>query len=419
MYKKLKKMIQYKLIKEKMMKGAYTMEYILMNKNKPLCKISIDSEQHFIIENILDVYAPKEAFPIGVDIVAGRPQRKSLAKWWAGRAIPGSRIGGSSFEQRYQVKLAALPFKNHGLSLSDQYWIKLSGSDIKWKDINFFDNDFSLEMGKALFDSSYVSTDLNYMSPDNTSDGMLPKKWLKDVSNRKTYLLKAGSGPFEQEPFNERIASKILNLLDVDEYIQHVDYRIINENGRYVCSCENFITPNTEFVTANNIRITKSLMDFNWQNQYDFFLKCCEPFFDVDKAKKAFDIMLAVDYIMCNYDRHYGNFGFIRDVENYKVISVAPIFDTGSSLWNKSTLYNIGKTFEAKAFCPTHDENAELITNYDLLDLGRLRDIDDLVKSVLQDNINLPVNRIDAIAKAVKMQVDKLQKIKDCEKLLY
>lgn len=36
---------------------------------------------------------------------------KSLAKWWASRAIPGSRIGGNSFEHRYRINLAALPFK--------------------------------------------------------------------------------------------------------------------------------------------------------------------------------------------------------------------------------------------------------------------------------------------------------------------
>ena len=95
------------------------MFYILMNKQIPLCKLQIDTLENFIIEDILEVYETA-AFPIGVDIVAGKPQKKSLAKWWASRAVPGSRVGGSSFEARYNVKLAALPFKNYGLSLSDQ-----------------------------------------------------------------------------------------------------------------------------------------------------------------------------------------------------------------------------------------------------------------------------------------------------------
>ena len=393
------------------------MEYILMNKNQPLCRLSIDTDNDYLINEILEVYtANKDAFPMGVYIINGKPEKQSLAKWWAGRAIPCSRIGINNFEQKYRIKSAMLPFKNYGLSLSDQYWIKPIDENIQWKDINFFNNNFSLEMGKALFDSSYISAELDYMSPDSTSDGMLPKKWIRDDITNKTYLIKAGSGPFEQEPFNERIASNILKLLNVENYVEYVKYNTINENGRYLCSCENFIDENTEFVTANSIRNTKSLMSVNWNNLYDFFLKCCEPFFDIAITKQALDIMLIIDYIVCNYDRHYGNFGFIKDVNNYKILKVAPIFDSGSSLWNRSTIATIGKNFEAKSFCPTHDENAKLITNYDLIDFNRLKDIDDLVKDILKDNKNLPLERIDLVAKATKEQVNKLQKIKDLQR---
>ena len=37
-----------------------------------------------------------------------------------------------------------------GLSLSDLYWVKEENLDINWKDINFFENDFSEDMGKLL-----------------------------------------------------------------------------------------------------------------------------------------------------------------------------------------------------------------------------------------------------------------------------
>ena len=75
------------------------MDYVLMNKNKPLCRLSIDME-NYVIDDILEVFNQK-AFPVGVDFIGGKPQKKSLAKWWAGRAIPGSRIGAASFERRY------------------------------------------------------------------------------------------------------------------------------------------------------------------------------------------------------------------------------------------------------------------------------------------------------------------------------
>lgn len=383
--------------------------YILMNKNWPLCKISIDTEEHFLIEKILDVYADKKFFPIGVDIIAGRPQKKSLAKWWASRAIPGSRIGGNSFEHRYRINLAALPFKNYGLSLSDQYWIKPVDETVQWQDINFFANEFSLDLGMALFDRSYTSANLDYMSPDSTSDGMLPKKWIRDMKTQQTFLLKAGSGPFEQEPFNEVIASKIFELLNVVPYVK---YQIIHENDRYLCSCANFITADTEFITANSMLSTKSVLTTPHKNNYDFFLQCCDAY-NIPRAKEIFDVMLAVDYILCNYDRHFGNFGFIRNLNNLAEIRPAPIFDTGSCLWHKATLNEIGRNFEARSFCSMQDENARLITHFDLLDLSKLIDIDDLIKNELQKNINLPERRIDLIAAAAKEQLRKLQNIKD------
>ncbi len=382
------------------------MFYILMNKQTPLCKLQIDTSDNFIIEDILEVYNTA-AFPIGVDIVAGKPQKKSLAKWWAGRAVPGSRVGGSSFEARYNVKLASLPFRNYGLSLSDQYWIKPCNEDVKWKDVNFFTNEFSLDVGNALFDSSYKSAQLDFMSPDNTSDGMLPKRWVRDEIAGKTILLKAGSGPFEQEPFNEHIASKICECLNV---ISYVDYKIVRDGDKYLSSCENFITTDTELVTASSIMQVLSPVTTKYANKYEFLLQCCKQF-DIPEVKETLDVMLTVDYLICNSDRHYGNFGFIRDVNTLQFTGVAPIYDNGTSLWNKDA--QVGKSFEAKAFCNNHDDNVKLITNWDLIDLSKLQDVDELVESVLIFDDYLSPKRIGDVAKAVKEQLKKLQKIKD------
>lgn len=60
-----------------------------------------------------------------------------------------------------------------GLSLSDHYWVKPAGSDMAWEDVNFFDNEFSDDIGDVLFGSVNRSIDFNYASPDNTSDGNL------------------------------------------------------------------------------------------------------------------------------------------------------------------------------------------------------------------------------------------------------
>ena len=98
--------------------------------------------------------------------------------------------------------------ENYGLSLSDQYWIRPDHSKIQWKDINFFENLFSEDVGSALFGGPFSG---NFMSPDNTSDGWLRKKWV--IQNQKRVLLKSGSGESQQEPLNEVLANMICDRL--------------------------------------------------------------------------------------------------------------------------------------------------------------------------------------------------------------
>jgi hypothetical protein len=43
--------------------------------------------------------------------------------------------------------------------------------------------------------------------------------------------------------------------------------------------------------------------------------------------------MLVVDYIICNWDRHWSNFGVLVNSETREWLRPAPLFDMGSSLW--------------------------------------------------------------------------------------
>ena len=74
--------------------------------------------------------------------------------------------------------------------------------------------------------------------------------------------------------------------------------------------------------------------------------------------------MFLFDYLINNADRHYGNFGFIRNVQTRKFLGMAPIFDNGNSLWylqlNKRMKL---KDQPAKPFCDTHAEQVMLLGN--------------------------------------------------------
>ena len=43
--------------------------------------------------------------------------------------------------------------------------------------------------------------------------------------------------------------------------------------------------------------------------------------------------MLVLDYIIANTDRHWNNFGVIRNADTRCYIDIAPIYDSGTSMW--------------------------------------------------------------------------------------
>ena len=59
----------------------------------------------------------------------------------------------------------------------------------------------------------------------------------------------------------------------------------------------------------------------------DYYKKLGDEHFD-----KLID-MFVFDAVVCNTDRHFGNFGVLVDNHTNTVIDNAPIFDNGLSLW--------------------------------------------------------------------------------------
>lgn len=222
------------------------MKYILMHKDIPVCEIEI-SDASFSIENVSKIYNP-EHIPLGLSENEKINLRK-FNKWYKGRSIPASRQGlANALDIIGVTHQDELILKCYGLSLSDQYWFKPNDVNLQWKDINFFDNDFSEDVGNALFGTPTKSDSFSLISPDNTSDGWLKKKWT--IIDGKRCLIKSGSAPFFQEPLNEKIASILQSRLN---YMPFVDYDLIFDDEQPLSVCENFITPQTELISAYSI----------------------------------------------------------------------------------------------------------------------------------------------------------------------
>jgi len=348
-----------------------------------------------------DIYDQRR-LPIGIGTHKAGIDRKAFNNWWLGRSIPASRDGLNDALQHIGISSPVLLLeKCCGLSLSDQYWISAKGSKLAWEDVNFFSNDFSKDMGEILFGREPDGHEhISMMSPDNTSDGWLRKKWV--IAGGKRLLMKGGSGPFQQEPYNEATACAIMRRLG----ISHVEYALTVDEGRPYSLCETFVTPQTELVPAWRVILTKKRP--NDHSMYNHYLACCEALCIPD-AKDALNKMLALDYIIANEDRHWNNFGFLRNADTLEWLGAAPIYDSGTSLWYNSL--RIGTGIKSKPFRTSHAEQIRLVDDLGWFDAGRLKGLDDEVIEILSASEDAAQNRSAAIAKAVMERSSQMERL--------
>lgn len=384
------------------------MKYILMHKNIPVAEIEIDDAVGVITEvsNVLE----KEHLPIGVihslrhkEIV----DRAALNHWWRGRSIPAGRMGISdALDSLGLYETGELLTKCFGLSLSDHYWVKPFESALTWEKVNFFDNDFSDDIGDVLLGTSRKVSDFNFLSPDNTSDGNLKKRW--KIINGKRCLLKSGSELFRQQPFNEVIASKIMERLGID----HVSYGIIWYENEPFSLCENFITKDMELISAH--RILQIRPKENHENEYLHYVNICREL-GIKDIVPDLDAMIVTDYLIANEDRHFNNFGLLRNADTLEWIGAAPIFDSGTSLWYNVAEKNIPYAdVKCKPFKKTHGEQLKLVSDFKRFDFSKLSGIEDEITKILLSEKSsnfIDESRAEIIAASVRKRIDHLQKM--------
>lgn len=376
------------------------MNYILMSKDIEILKFSYDSETHTVTK--IDRVMHPEYAPLGIMEYKTGITRKALNNWWKDRSIPASRSRLKEVMAEMDIHSSVeLLERCFGLSLSDQYWIKEERSEIEWKDVNFFENDFSEDMGKLLMGQMNYSDGLNVFSPDNSSDGNLKKKW--KIINHIRCLMKGGNSFNNQEPFNELVATKLYErILDQRDY---VPYELIQENDLYYSVCPTMVNTDEELVAA--YYIDRAMKQRGNDSLYTHFLEACRSL-NIPNAKLQIDKMIVCDYIIANYDRHYRNFGAIRNIVTLKWIGIAPIFDSGSSLWAIQPTSAIGSTYNCKPFKASTEEQLKLVNDLSWLDITRLESFEDEVETVFKMNPLMDEVRIQAIVQQIKLRIDKV-----------
>ena len=360
------------------------MKCYLMNKNKKVALIEYNTIAD-AIDNIYEIYDIDYA-PLSLKN-ASKDKSKNIVKelnnWFKGRGIPSWRKDIETLLEKLNVSSREeLLNKAFALSLSDQYWLKEENSDIEWKNINFFENDFKYKGYLSASLSTFSNERPDLYSPNNTTDGMLQKAWI--IENGDRVLVKGTYEASRQEPINEWLVSNICERLG----FEYCNYNVELVDGKLVSKCTDFISSDEEIVTAYDI--FNSCNKNNNMSDLEHYIKILEEH-NVPQARENIEDMFIVDFLVMNIDRHMKNFGIIRNVNTLEWVRTTPIFDTGEAM-------NCDKLTSEINF---YDGTGKFFTNTNKKFSSYLENIKDIAK--------IDVNKLEGIVQEYKEMLQKYQ----------
>ena len=207
-----------------------------------------------------------------------------------------------------------------GLSLNDSYWVVPEDFEGKFSQYNLYENRFSEILALVAYTGAGGSRQAFTTSPELTTGGMLPKAW-RYVENDGIYLYKGGTTGASntgREPYCEYYASQIAETMRLNA----VHYDLENWKGITASKCALFTDIDTAYIPVGRIVRSGGIAAcLAWYKELG------------DEFSEQLCSMLVFDALIYNEDRHFGNFGVLRDNRSGRIIAPAPVFDNGFSLF--------------------------------------------------------------------------------------
>lgn len=250
---------------------------------------------------------------------------EGLYSWLRHRTIPKNRAYVNTLLARCNLSVNR-PMKIidvcKGLSLNDAYWVTREDFVGTFEKYNLYDNRFSQVLALLAF-IGYGSRNLRtsmFSSPEMTTNGMLPKCWRR-ISG-KISLYKGGTAGASNtgfEPYSEFYAAQIAQAMGINA----ISYKLSKWKGMLCSTCELFTSKEIVFLPVGRVAHKGGIAAIE-----AYYAQLGQEYLDA-----LYDMYL-FDAVICNTDRHFGNFGFLVDSKTNRIIAPAPLFDHGNALFN-------------------------------------------------------------------------------------
>ena len=306
------------------------MKYILKNKDKNILEFEVEKEDISCIKNINII--SEKSLPLSVNT---KHIEYLLEKWINKRKIPQNRDFVDNILDsipRDSSDFMAYIDVCFGLSLNDSFWIVPSDKEYKWKDYNLYENKFNEALELIALGLKKEKINGFISSPEFTTNGMLKKCWHRE--NNNIYLYKGQMKEYAnmgKEAYCEYYMAQVAEIMGFD----YVSYDLKLFYNEIICACPIFTSEKEGYVPIyvflkelpkhyNKLKLVREIIKI-----YD---------------EESFENLMLFDALICNKDRHLGNFGMIVDNDTNEILRPAPIFDNGFGILNfiiKDELKNI------------------------------------------------------------------------------
>jgi transcriptional regulator with XRE-family HTH domain len=373
-------------------------KYIIRLYNDDLISFTLEEKGlEGLIAKIQNVNEDKKhLFPLDLELTDD-----GVLKWLQKRVIPKNRtfvdeilktLGLSINDTKGIIDVCK------GLSLNDSYWIVPNGLEGSFSQYNLYENRFSEILSLVAYTGVGQSNEAFTTSPELTTNGMLPKAW-RFIKGDGIYLYKGGTSGAANtgnEPYSEFYACQIAAAMGLNA----VPYDLENWKGILASKCKLFTDINTSFIPIGRIVKAGGLKPC-----LDYYEKLGKEYLEQAHS------MLVFDAVIYNEDRHFGNFGLLRDNLSGKIVAPAPIFDNGLSLFNYAMLADFNNLDEyAKTRSPIYGAVSFEKICSEVMGKTQIGHLKKLIgfKFKRHPQLNLPEERLNAIEKHIQKRVRQL-----------
>ncbi len=348
-------------------------EYVLMHKNIPVAIMTLDEDiSESMPRRVIKNSATLDHFPIG-----GQMNEMKFIDWWKDRAIPKTRQGAKSALEAlgYGSTINAM-VSNLALSLTDCYWIKPRYSDLRWEDVNLFENDFSDLFGEYTF--TQYSGNLHKETRFNcvAVQGEVQKKWIIDKEGSRC-LVKGNYGVSYQQSINEVFACDLMEQAGFHNYAEYklTPITLMDDRTGLGCISKNFCSTTVECISAWEMLQTIKTKT-NESLFHPFRQVCNTAGISAEDFSAFLDVEIMIDFLMSNTDRHMNNISLLRNPDTLEFIGFAPIYDSGNSMFFRESLGDLRKpmgTIKTHSFVEKEKDLLKYVSNRNAIDLNKIK----------------------------------------------